>query len=45
MRYEQIDAFLEGLEVDAAAAATIRGIYARTAHKRALPPGPEPLQD
>jgi NAD+ synthase len=43
--YEQIDDFLEGRDVDPAAAATIRAIYARTAHKRELPAMPQPLQD
>jgi NAD+ synthase len=38
--YAQIDAYLEGEPVDAAAAATIERAYAATAHKRALPVTP-----
>jgi len=37
--YEQIDDFLEGREVDEAAAATIIATHRRTAHKRAMPIG------
>jgi NAD+ synthase len=38
--YEQVDDFLEGRHVDAGAAEIILTTYRRTAHKRALPPGP-----
>ncbi|RZJ21230.1 MAG: ammonia-dependent NAD(+) synthetase [Haliea sp.] len=38
--YDQIDAFLEGLEVDPQAAQIIVDTYRRTAHKRALPASP-----
>lgn len=40
--YEQIDDYLEGRTVDAAAATVIVQTFARTAHKRALPAGPNP---
>ena len=40
VRYEQIDDFLEGKAVPADAAKVILDTYRRTAHKRALPPGP-----
>ncbi|WP_108395471.1 ammonia-dependent NAD(+) synthetase [Devosia submarina] len=38
--YEQIDDFLEGKEIDAAAATRILSVYKGTAHKRALPVSP-----
>jgi NAD+ synthase len=38
--YEQVDDFLEGRHVDPGAAEIILTTYRRTAHKRALPPGP-----
>lgn len=40
VRYEQIDDYLEGREVDEQARATIESAYRRTAHKRALPVTP-----
>jgi NAD+ synthase len=39
--YEQIDDFLEGRPVDATAATIIVQTFLRTAHKRALPAGPD----
>lgn len=39
--YEQIDDFLEGKEIDAAAQSRILQTYRNTAHKRALPVAPE----
>jgi NAD+ synthase len=38
--YDQIDDFLEGLDVEPAAAEIIVATYRRTAHKRALPAAP-----
>ena len=38
--YEQVDDFLEGLDVEKSAYDTILATYRRTAHKRALPVGP-----
>ena len=40
--YEQVDDFLEGLDIERAAYETIVATYRRTAHKRALPAGPPP---
>jgi len=40
--YEQVDDFLEGRDVEPAAAEIILRTYRRTAHKRALPATPEP---
>lgn len=40
--YEEVDDFLEGNAVSPAAAEVILKTYRRTAHKRALPPGPPP---
>jgi len=38
--YQQIDAFLQGEQVDPAVQDTLLGIYARTAHKRSTPLAP-----
>jgi NAD+ synthase len=40
MTYRQIDDYLEGLEVDAAAAESIEARYLQTRHKRAEPVTP-----
>ncbi|WP_420225488.1 ammonia-dependent NAD(+) synthetase [Pigmentiphaga litoralis] len=40
LTYEQIDDFLEGKLVDAAASEKLKGVYRSTAHKRALPVAP-----
>jgi len=40
--YAEVDDYLEGREISAAAEATITGWYRRTAHKRALPVTPGP---
>lgn len=40
LSYDQIDDFLQGRPVSAQVAAEIIATYDRTAHKRALPPGP-----
>ncbi len=39
--YEQIDDFLEGKSIDAAASARILSVYKGTGHKRALPVAPD----
>lgn len=39
--YEQMDDFLEGKSIDAAASARILSVYRGTAHKRALPVAPD----
>lgn len=41
LTYEQIDDYLEGKPVDAAAAARLEGKYLATQHKRHLPVGPD----
>jgi len=40
VRYDAVDDYLEGRDIDPAAEATILGWYHRTAHKRALPVTP-----
>lgn len=40
IRYEQIDDFLEGLEIDSAVAAAIEARFLQTRHKRAVPVTP-----
>ncbi len=42
--YDQIDDYLEGLDVDEQARSTIEAAYLRTAHKRALPVTVPPAQ-
>lgn len=43
VKYQDIDTYLEGREIDGAAEATILGWYRRTRHKRALPVAPGAL--
>ncbi|HTN57495.1 MAG TPA: NAD(+) synthase, partial [Protaetiibacter sp.] len=41
LSYEQIDDYLEGRDIDDAAAAALEARYRATAHKRTVPVGPE----